>query len=143
MYILALLFEFYLIYSGVNLIKKAIEKRFYKPKINRIQKEKPVEKSNQISIEKALKQQEKAMQQAEKNRQKQEQAEAIKDVIKFVMIEKETEEISGSGWRATWHNTKTERIDSKALKAALPEVYQEYSKTTMSTRFTLNKIKTA
>ena len=73
----------------------------------------------------------------------QEQAEAIKDVIKFVMVEKETEEITGSGWRATWHNTKTERIDSKALKAALPEVYQEYSKTTMSTRFTLNKIKTA
>lgn len=71
------------------------------------------------------------------------QAEAIKDVIKFVMVEKETEEISGSGWRATWHNTKTERIDSKALKEKLPEIYQEYSKTTMSTRFTLNKIKTA
>ena len=69
------------------------------------------------------------------------QAEAIKDVIKFVMVEKETEEISGSGWRATWHNTKTERIDGKALKAALPEIYQEYSKTTMSTRFTLNRVK--
>lgn len=71
------------------------------------------------------------------------QAEAIKDVIKFVMVEKETEEITGSNWKATWHNTKTERIDGKALKAALPEIYQEYSKTTMSTRFTLNKIKTA
>lgn len=71
------------------------------------------------------------------------QAEAIKDAIKFVMVEKETEEITGSNWRATWHNTKTERIDTKALKEKLPEIYQEYSKTTMSTRFTLNKIKTA
>ena len=81
MYILALLFEFYLIHSGVNLIKKAIQKKFYKPVKNRIPKEKPVEKSNQISIEKALKQQEKAMQQAEKNRQKQEQAEADKQFL--------------------------------------------------------------
>ena len=71
------------------------------------------------------------------------QAEAIKDVIKFVMVEKETEEITGSGWRATWHNTKTERIDTKALKEKLPEVFKEYSKVTTSTRFTLNKTKTA
>ena len=69
------------------------------------------------------------------------QAEAIKDVIKFVMVEKETEEITGTNWRATWHNTKTERIDSKALKEALPDIYKEYSKTTVSTRFTLNQIK--
>lgn len=69
------------------------------------------------------------------------QSEAIKDVIKFVMVEKETEEITGSNWRATWHNTKTERIDTKALKEKLPEVFKEYSKTTMSTRFTLNRVK--
>ena len=81
MYILALLFEFYLIYSGVNLIKKAIQKRFYKPKINRIQSEKPIPKQTETNIEKALKQQEKAMQQAEKNRQKQEQAEADKQFL--------------------------------------------------------------
>lgn len=81
MYILALLFEFYLIYSGVNLIKKAIQKRFYKPKINRIQSEKPIPKQTETNIEKTLKQQEKAMQQAEKNRQKQEQAEADKQFL--------------------------------------------------------------
>lgn len=69
------------------------------------------------------------------------QAEAIKDVIKFVMVEKETEEISGTNWRATWHNTKTERIDTKALKEKLPEVFKEYSKMTTSTRFTLNRVK--
>ena len=69
------------------------------------------------------------------------QAEAIKDMIKFVMVEKEKEEISGDNWKATWHNTKTERIDTKALKEKLPEVFNEYSKTTMSTRFTLNRVK--
>lgn len=93
MYILALLLEFYLIYAGINCIKKAIRKRFYKPVKNRIPKEKPVEKSNQISIEKALKQQEKEMQQAEKNRQKQEQAAADKQFLES-QLDKYTEMLS-------------------------------------------------
>lgn len=77
MYILALLLELFIIRLAIKLVIQAFKPR-KKPVLNRIPKEKPVEKSSQISIEKAIKQQEKEMQQAEKNRQKQEQAEADK-----------------------------------------------------------------
>lgn len=69
------------------------------------------------------------------------EAEAIKDTIKAAMVEIEQEEITGHGWRATWHNTTTTRIDSKALKAERPELFAQYSKVTIGTRFTLNPVK--
>lgn len=67
---------------------------------------------------------------------------SMQEIFQSVMIENGNEILTGTNWRATWHNTKTERIDTKALKQALPDVYKEYSKTTVSTRFTLNEIKT-
>lgn len=69
------------------------------------------------------------------------EAEAIKDYIKSAMMEIEQEEITGHGWRATWHNTKSNRLDSKKLKAERPEVYEAYTVSTTGTRFTLNAIK--
>ena len=33
------------------------------------------------------------------------QAEAIKDYFKAQMVEQTTEELKGTGWSATWHNT--------------------------------------
>ena len=92
MYIIALLIEILLIRLAVKFTMQA-----FKPKqkqiTNRTPKEKPVEKSNQISIEKALKQQEKEMQQAEKNRQKQEQAAADKQFLEN-QLDKYTEMLS-------------------------------------------------
>lgn len=67
---------------------------------------------------------------------------SMQEIFQNVMIENGNEILTGTNWRATWHNTKTERIDTKALKQALPDIYKEYSKTTVSTRFTLNQIKT-
>lgn len=69
------------------------------------------------------------------------EAEAIKDTIKAAMVEIEQEEITGHGWRATWHNTKGNRLDSKKLKAERPEVYEAYTISTTGTRFTINTIK--
>ena len=46
------------------------------------------------------------------------EAEAIKDELKAVMVDSTAEELNGTGWRATWHNTTTTRFDSKAFKAA-------------------------
>ena len=66
---------------------------------------------------------------------------SMQEIFQSVMIENGNEILTGTNWRATWHNTKTERIDTKALKEALPDIYKEYSKTTVSTRFTLNQIK--
>lgn len=69
------------------------------------------------------------------------EAEAIKGAIKAAMVEIEQEEITGHGWRATWHNTTTSRFDSKAFKADHADLYSAYTKATTGTRFTLNAIK--
>ncbi len=68
------------------------------------------------------------------------EAESIKDAIKSAMAEIEQEEISGDGWRATWHNTNTTRFDSKAFKAAHGDLYAAFTVKTTGTRFTLNAV---
>ena len=70
-----------------------------------------------------------------------EEAEAIKDSLKAHMVEEATETISGHGWSATWHNTKTSRFDSKAFKADHADLYTQYMKQTTGTRFTLQPVK--
>ena len=69
------------------------------------------------------------------------EAEAIKDSFKAAMVEIEQEEITGHGWRATWHNTSTTRFDSKRFKTDHPELASAYTVSTSGTRFTLNPIK--
>lgn len=69
------------------------------------------------------------------------EAEAIKDCIKGRMVETEQEEITGHGWRATWHNTTTSRFDTAAFKKEHKDLYDTFLKTSTGTRFTLNPIK--
>lgn len=66
--------------------------------------------------------------------------ESIKDAIKAQMVEIEQEEITGTGWKCTWHNTCIRKFDSKAFKAEHGELYQSFCKPTTGTRFTLNQI---
>ena len=73
----------------------------------------------------------------------QQQAENVKALVMEVMTEKGVEKLSGPGWSSTWHNTTTSRFDSKAFKAADPETYNKFCKTTTGTRFTLQQVKTA
>ena len=68
---------------------------------------------------------------------------ALQEVFQSAMTEIEQEEITGNNWRCTWHNTTRKSIDSKALEKAYPEIYNNFLKETMSTRFTLNQIKSA
>ena len=68
------------------------------------------------------------------------EAEAIKDELKTVMVDSTTEELNGTGWRATWHNTTTTRFDSKAFKAAHADLYAAFSVKATGTRFTLNRL---
>ena len=68
------------------------------------------------------------------------EAEAIKDVLKGVMVDQATEELDGTGWRATWHNTTTSRFDSKRFKADHADLYGAYTTKTTGTRFTLNRL---
>lgn len=69
------------------------------------------------------------------------EAEAIKDVMKAAMVEAGQEEINGTGWRATWHNTTTNRFDSKAFQKEHSDLYKSFCKPTTGTRFTLNTVK--
>lgn len=69
------------------------------------------------------------------------EAEAIKDTFKEKMVDEGAEALEGAGWRATWHNTKSTRFDSKRFKAEHGDLYTAYSTSTTGTRFTLNAIK--
>ena len=72
--------------------------------------------------------------------QLQAEAEAIKDELKGQMMERGTEELEGTGWRATWHNTRNSRFDSKRFKTDHADLYDQYTVKTTGTRFTLNPI---
>lgn len=67
--------------------------------------------------------------------------EAIKDRLKAVMVDRGEEEITGHGWRATWHNTMISKFDSKAFRKEHEELYTTFCKPVSGTRFTLNTIK--
>lgn len=61
------------------------------------------------------------------------EAEAIKDQIKAHMGE--AEELRAGEYRITWRPVTSSRLDSKALKAAAPELVERFTKTTTARRF--------
>lgn len=63
------------------------------------------------------------------------EAETIKDAIKAVMGD--SEELRAGEYKITWKAVTASRLDSKALKAALPDVVERFTKTTTTRRFTI------
>lgn len=61
------------------------------------------------------------------------EAEAIKDAIKAAMGDSEA--VQAGEYKITWKPVTTTRLDSKALKAALPDVVERFTKTTTTRRF--------
>lgn len=61
------------------------------------------------------------------------EAEAIKDSIKAHMGD--SEELRAGEYKVTWQTVTSSRLDGKALKAALPEVAQRFTRTTTCRRF--------
>ena len=61
------------------------------------------------------------------------EAEAIKDAIKAHMGD--SEELRAGEYKVTWKPVTSTRLDGKALKAALPEVAERFTKTTTVRRF--------
>lgn len=61
------------------------------------------------------------------------EAEAIKDTIKAHMGD--TEELFAGEYMVTWRAVKSSRLDTAALKKALPEVAERFTKTTTTRRF--------
>ena len=62
---------------------------------------------------------------------------ALEDSLKAHMTASATDEIHGSTFRITWKEVTSSRLDSKALKAAAPDLWQRFSKQTTSRRFVL------
>lgn len=61
------------------------------------------------------------------------EAEGIRDAIKAHMGEQE--ELRAGEYRVTWKPVKTARIDTTALRAALPEVAERFTRSTTTRRF--------
>lgn len=62
-----------------------------------------------------------------------EDAEVIKDALKLHMGEQE--ELRAGEYKITWKEVKSARLDSTALKTALPDVYKTFSKETVTRPF--------
>lgn len=61
------------------------------------------------------------------------EAEAIKDAIKAAMGDSEA--IQAGEYKITWKPVTSTRIDTTALKKALPDVAERFSRTTTARRF--------
>ena len=61
--------------------------------------------------------------------------ETIQDSIKAHMDAAGVDTISGTDWRVTSKAVTSSRIDTAALKKALPDVVERFSKTTTARRF--------
>lgn len=62
--------------------------------------------------------------------------EGLTDKIKQYMTENQLETLTGDEHKATYKTVTSSRIDTTALKKALPEVATAYTKTTEARRFT-------
>ena len=63
------------------------------------------------------------------------EAEAIKDAIKAAMGDSES--IQAGEYKITWKAVTSSRIDTTALKKALPDVAERFTKETTVRRFTV------
>lgn len=65
----------------------------------------------------------------------QQEAEVLKDAIKAAMGD--AEEIRAGEYRIVWKPVTTSRIDTAALKKALPDLAQQFTKTSTVRRFSV------
>ncbi|MCC8060743.1 MAG: hypothetical protein LIO81_07915 [Clostridiales bacterium] len=67
----------------------------------------------------------------------QEQADAIRDELKNDLEKKGLSEVRTKNFIIRWKEIVSSRLDGKALKAALPGIYDQYCKISTSRRFTI------
>ena len=65
------------------------------------------------------------------------QAEAIRAELKADLEEKGLDELKTKNFILRWKEIISNRLDSKALKAALPDVYGQFCRASNSRRFTI------
>ena len=59
----------------------------------------------------------------------------LQDEIKAIMTKQHTDTLTAGAFKITWKQITSERLDSKALKTALPEIVARFTKTTTTRRF--------
>ena len=64
------------------------------------------------------------------------EAEAIKDAIKVAMGDSES--VQAGEYRITWRAVTSARIDTSALRKALPDVAERFTKETVTRRFMIS-----
>ena len=62
---------------------------------------------------------------------------ALVDEVKRYMDAEGVDTISGTDWRVTYKAVTSSRIDTGALKKALPDLAQQFTRTTTARRFSL------
>ena len=65
------------------------------------------------------------------------QADAIRAELKAALEEKGVDELKTKNFILRWKEIISNRLDSKALKAALPDVYGQFCRTSASRHFTI------
>lgn len=63
--------------------------------------------------------------------------EAIQDEIKRHMTEQDKDTLTGIDWKITWKAVTSKRLDSNALKVAMPDVVEQFTRESVSKRFVL------
>ena len=61
----------------------------------------------------------------------------IQDAIKAEMTADGVDVLTGSDWKAVWKPITTSRIDTTALKKALPDLAAQFTKTSTVRRFSV------
>ena len=60
---------------------------------------------------------------------------ATEDSLKAYMTENGTDTLHGPSFKITWKEVTSSRLDSKALKAQAPTIWEQFAKATTSRRF--------
>lgn len=62
---------------------------------------------------------------------------AIQDDIKDTMTAQGKDTLTGPDWKITWKSSTASRLDTTALKKALPDIAAQFMRTSTSRRFVL------
>ncbi len=63
--------------------------------------------------------------------------EALTDSIKAEMTAQGVDTLTGTDYKVMWKSVTGSRLDGKALKAAMPDLYERFTTPTQQRRFTL------
>ncbi len=62
---------------------------------------------------------------------------SLQDTIKAEMTARDVDTLAGTDWRVTWKNVTSNRLDSTALRKAMPDVASAFTRETTTRRFVL------